>query len=110
MPSAWNPGAVELKPRSTSSSMRASRSPAHCEGTDPLMRNHVVPHGRPQLAPTSVVSYGRTTASAKGTGSPGASHRSIVTAARCRCNAGASRSVTNRATRASTDLLSSCIV
>ncbi len=78
-------------------------------GTVPVTWNHTVPHGRPHGEPTANGAYSCRTASAKGTGSPGAVHAVTSTGTRSRYMAGMSRSRTNRATRSRTRFESSCI-
>src|SRR5690242_6779174 len=103
VPSAWKPGPAPVNPRSTTSSGCAQ--PA---GTAPVTWNHTVPHGRPHASPTAKGRYSRPTASANGTGSPGAVHAATRAGAFARCSAGVSRSRTKRATRGRTKPESSC--
>ena len=75
-PSAWKPGSLALKPRSTTTSTAVPSSSSQPSGTAPLARNHVVPHGGPYAEPTSngVNAWSAvSTASLNGTGSPGTS-------------------------------------
>ena len=82
-PSAWKPGWPLMKPRSTSTSTRASVV-SQSAGTVPVMWNHVVPHGRLHSEPTENGAYSWATASANGTGSPGTSHEVTVSGTRSR--------------------------
>ena len=60
----------------------AGRQPGR--GICPVTCSQVVPHGRPQVEPISTGSYVCSTASANGTGSPGASQPVTVTGAAAR--------------------------
>ncbi len=103
MPSAWKPGLAPVKPRSTSSSGAVQSA-----GTAPVTCSHTVPHGRPHASPGANGRNSCPTATANGTGSPGAVHASTVAATAARCSAGVNRSRTKRATRGRTKPESSC--
>jgi hypothetical protein len=74
----------------------------------PVTWNHTVPHGLPHGEPTGNGVNSCRTASANGTGSPGAVHAVTWSGTRSRYIAGASRSRTNRAIRGMTKFESSC--
>src|SRR6476659_5981365 len=72
-PSAWNPGLDWENPRSITSST-AVPSSGQPSGSRPVTWNQVVLHGAPHARPGATDAKSWPTASANGTGSPGAVH------------------------------------
>ncbi|SHS53854.1 Uncharacterised protein [Mycobacteroides abscessus subsp. abscessus] len=76
-PSALNPG-PPVKPSSTRISGLPSSRPRHDGGTVPVTCSHMVDHGGPHGVPGVISWKSWPTASANGTGSPGAAQAVTV--------------------------------